>query len=453
MRKTKAVISDAKKAVERAFLGLMLKAEKSEIERYRRAGVVLDADDFTSERRKFIFDFCASEIKAGRAPNPVLMLSKAGDQEAAINQEMFLCAQTAAQDHVSGLDGLASDLKAASVRRHWAADLERLQDDLKSDEDPEVLLEKAQEKITAYRQSMSGAASGLCVSVLAFDSFVKEAKAVKDGITDRGLATGFPVFDAATGGLRKKTLNILAARPGVGKSALALNIVVNALRRTKDAPVLVFSLEMPREDLAARICAILSSADMARLEDLDLTAEQWDAVFNFFGHEGTRLFFDDAPALKPSDIDAVLARMKARRGTPALVVVDYLQLMQSDSKAENNVIRVGQISRDLKILSGRYDCPFLVLSQMNRASLKNEGGPQNSDLRDSGAIEQDADTITFLNNGKEASEMWMSITKNRRGGLRAGDQKIRLYFDHAKQTITERGDLPVYGGGNDGNGR
>ena len=429
--------------LERAFLGIYLKAEKKELDAYRRGGVTLGTEDFSSEARKFIFSYIAETLKAGKKPQPALLLSKAGDQSAYVNSELFECAKEAA--NAWGLDSFAADIRALAVKKHLSGDLVRLADDLETDKDPGEVMHDALQKITDYSASLSAGAGNVRYGIEAFNSYLKDLIEIKNGRRERGLLTGLPKFDFCTGGLRRKTVNIIAARPGIGKSALALNIAIHALKSTQ-APVIVFSLEMPSEDIAARACAIVSGVSMHSLESWNASTDEWDRMIDFFGATEKRFLIEDGSSLKPSDVDAVLARVKARAGEPALVVIDYLQLMQSDYKAENQNIRVTQISRDLKILSGRYNCPFLVLSQMNRASQKNEGGPQNSDLRDSGAIEQDADTISFLTAGKDPADLWLSLTKNRRGGLKTGADRIKLHFNKETQEITEEADA-TYGNG------
>ena len=213
-----------------------------------------------------------------------------------------------------------------------------------------------------------------------------------------GLTTGFDEFDSMTGGLQESDLIILAARPSMGKTTIALNMVENALLAS-NRPIMVFSLEMPAEQLMNRMISSIGKIDQTRLRDGKLEEDDWpklSVAVNLLRDK--KLFIDDASGITPSEMRSRARRIKREQGDLALIVVDYLQLMQIKGKRNmGRVEEVSEISRSLKALAKEMKCPVVALSQLSR-NLENRPNkrPINSDLRDSGAIEQDADLIVFV---------------------------------------------------------
>ena len=215
--------------------------------------------------------------------------------------------------------------------------------------------------------------------------------------TNTGLGTGFVDLDRMTGGLQKSTLVVLGARPAMGKTALALNIVAHAAfveRKT----VAVFSLEMSKSELLKRLISADSGVDSSKMRDGSFKDGDWDRLSKSFTKVGkSDIHLDDDPALSVSTIRAKCRKLKARHGALDLVVIDYLQLCSSSGKAENRQVEVSEMSRTLKILARELECPVLVLSQLSRTlESRVDRRPMMSDLRESGAIEQDADIVAFL---------------------------------------------------------
>ncbi len=211
-----------------------------------------------------------------------------------------------------------------------------------------------------------------------------------------GVATGFTEFDHLTSGLQRSELIILAGRPSMGKTALALNIARNVAVEQK-VPVAVFSLEMSREQLATRLLCAEAKIDASRLrsgyikkEDFSKLARAADVLSK------APLFIDDSPAMTVREMRGKARQMKLEHGV-GLIVVDYLQLMQGSTKFESRVQEISEISRSLKQLAKELDVPVLALSQLNRGVEGRENKrPMLADLRESGAIEQDADLIAFI---------------------------------------------------------
>jgi replicative DNA helicase len=212
-----------------------------------------------------------------------------------------------------------------------------------------------------------------------------------------GVATGFKDFDEQTAGLQKADLVIVAGRPSMGKTTFAMNIVENAAIKHK-LPVAVFSMEMPGESLAMRMMSSLGHIDQHKIRTGKLGDEDWPRLTSAVGIlSEAKIFIDDTPALSPNDLRA-RARRIAREHGLSLIVIDYLQLMQaSGSSRENRATEISEISRNLKALAKELNVPVVALSQLNRSlEQRPNKRPVMSDLRESGAIEQDADLIVFI---------------------------------------------------------
>jgi len=237
--------------------------------------------------------------------------------------------------------------------------------------------------------------------------FVPMRQAVKDAFqilhhryenrgTITGLTTGFTDLDEKTTGLQPSDLIILAARPSMGKTALALNLAEAAAIRGKKA-VAVFSMEMSASQLAFRLISSLGRINQQHLRTGDLAEEEWPRVTSAITMlSEVKIFIDDTPALSPGELRARSRRLK-REHDLGLIVIDYLQLMQVPGNTENRATEISEISRGLKALAKELDVPVIALSQLNRSlEQRADKRPMMSDLRESGAIEQDADLIMFI---------------------------------------------------------
>jgi len=214
------------------------------------------------------------------------------------------------------------------------------------------------------------------------------------GIT--GISTGFDKFDEMTTGLQEADLVIVAGRPSMGKTTFAMNIVENAAIAEK-VPVAVFSMEMPGDSLAMRMISSLGRVDQHHIRTGNLTDEDWSRITSSIHIlSEAKIFIDDTPALSPNDIRARARRLKRQHGL-GLIVIDYLQLMQIHGGSENRATEISEISRSLKAMAKELKVPVIALSQLNRSlEQRPDKRPVMSDLRESGAIEQDADLIVFI---------------------------------------------------------
>ncbi len=215
------------------------------------------------------------------------------------------------------------------------------------------------------------------------------------GIT--GVSTGYADLNEKTRGWQKSDLIIVAARPSMGKTSLMMNFVENAVL-SEDKPVLVFSLEMPAESLIFRLISSIGKIDQTKIRTGDLAAEDWPSFNSAVAKLKDRpLFIDDSVGISPTEMRARARRIVREHGELGMIAVDYLQLMQIKGFGDNRVGEVSEISRSLKQLAREFKCPVIVGSQLNRSlEQRPNKRPVMSDLRESGAIEQDADVITFI---------------------------------------------------------
>lgn len=212
-----------------------------------------------------------------------------------------------------------------------------------------------------------------------------------------GVSTGFNDLDDKTSGLQYSDLIIVAGRPSMGKTAFAMNLVENALLKDEKS-VLVFSMEMSAESLVMRMMSSLGRIDQNKIRTGKLTDEDWPrltATFHLL--ENKPLYIDDTPALSPIELRSRARRLAREQKKLDLIIIDYLQLMQVPGRGENRVAEISEISRSLKALAKELDVPIVALSQLNRGlEQRPNKRPVMSDLRESGAIEQDADLIMFI---------------------------------------------------------
>ncbi|MDH5184427.1 MAG: replicative DNA helicase [Gammaproteobacteria bacterium] len=212
-----------------------------------------------------------------------------------------------------------------------------------------------------------------------------------------GLSTGFSDFDDMTSGLQKSDLVIVAGRPSMGKTTFAMNLAENAAIKGK-VPVAVFSMEMPGESLAMRMISSLGRVNQQAVRSGKLEDDDWNRITSAVGIlNDSQIFIDDTAALNPMEVRARARRIKREHGL-GLIVIDYLQLMQSaKGNGENRATEISEISRGLKALAKELEVPVIALSQLNRSlEQRPNKRPVMSDLRESGAIEQDADVIVFI---------------------------------------------------------
>ncbi|SIS04168.1 primary replicative DNA helicase [Aquipseudomonas alcaligenes] len=217
-----------------------------------------------------------------------------------------------------------------------------------------------------------------------------------EGLT--GISTGFTDLDGMTSGLQPADLVIVAGRPSMGKTTFAMNLVENAVLRTEKV-VLVFSLEMPSDSIVMRMLSSLGRIDQTKVRSGKLDDDDWPRLTSAVNLLNERkLFIDDTAGISPTEMRARARRLAREHGEIGMIMVDYLQLMRiPGSSGDNRTNEISEISRSLKALAKEFNCPVIALSQLNRSlEQRPNKRPVNSDLRESGAIEQDADIIMFV---------------------------------------------------------
>ena len=217
-----------------------------------------------------------------------------------------------------------------------------------------------------------------------------------DGVT--GVDTGYQDLNKKTAGLQRSDLIIVAARPSMGKTTFAMNLCENAAM-LHEKPVLIFSLEMPSEQIMMRMLASLSRVDQTRIRTGQLDDEDWARISGTMGIllEKKNIFIDDSSGLTPTEVRSRARRIYRENDGLSMIMIDYLQLMRVPSLTDNRTLEIAEISRSLKALAKELNVPVVALSQLNRSlEQRADKRPVNSDLRESGSIEQDADLIMFI---------------------------------------------------------
>jgi len=302
------------------------------------------------------------------------------------------------------------------------------------------LIEEAETRLFSVSQQEVKQSIVSVEDILA-ESFERLDDLHKDKQKLRGIPTGYRDMDNMLAGLQRSDLFVLAARPSMGKTAFVLNLAHNVAVQAKE-PVLIFSLEMSKEQLVDRLLSMQSGVDAWALRTGNLTDQDFEKIGHAMGVlSEAPIYIDDTPGITVSDL-RTKARREAHRNKLGLVIVDYLQLMSGGSRFSgdgNRVQEISEISRGLKGVAREIDVPLIALSQLSRSvESRSPQIPQLSDLRESGSIEQDADIVAFLyredyyNPETERKNIMDVLIKKHRNGPTGG---VELYFDRDKQKI------------------
>ena len=282
-------------------------------------------------------------------------------------------------------------------------------------------------------------------------AIIDRAEQMDGGLT--GITTGFSKLDEMTSGMQKSDLIILAARPAMGKTAFALSLARNAAVKGK-ASVMIFSLEMAKEQLTQRLLSMESKVDLQTLKTGRLERRDWDdlnVALDILSN--SNIHIDDTAGISIMEMKSKCRRLKAEAGLD-LVIIDYLQLMNPEGKADSRTQEISVISRNLKLLARELDCPVLVLSQLSRApEQRTDHRPMHSDLRESGSIEQDADIVIFLyrdeyynkEDTEKPGECEVIVAKHRSGPTGSVDvawiERYTQFKDKASGNIPDAGGM------------
>ena len=262
------------------------------------------------------------------------------------------------------------------------------------------LLDEAESKVFKIAEARSSSSDGpqplKAVLEKTVDKIEELFRKPHNGVT--GVSSGYSDLDKMTSGFQPSDLIIVAARPSMGKTTFAMNLVEHAAL-TQDKPAVIFSLEMPSEQIIMRMLASLGRIEQTRVRTGQLDDDDWGRLSSTMGMllEKGKMYIDDASGLTPTDVRSRTRRIAREHGGVSLVMVDYLQLMRVPSLSDNRTLEIAEISRSLKALAKELNAPVIALSQLNRSlEQRADKRPVNSDLRESGSIEQDADLIMFI---------------------------------------------------------
>lgn len=303
----------------------------------------------------------------------------------------------------------------------------------------EKILDEAEQKIFNIGEEGSRMKQGFQAMEQLVVTLLDRVQEMSENPNDiTGVPTGFIDLDKMTSGLQAGDMVVLAARPSMGKTALAVNIAEH-VALYENLPVAIFSMEMGAAQLAVRIVGSIAKVDQSHLRTGKLTPDEWPRLTEAIEKlRNVSLHIDETPGLTPSELRANARRLSRQSGKLGLIVVDYLQLMSGSagSQGENRATELGEISRGLKMLAKELQCPVIALSQLNRSvETRTDKRPMMSDLRESGAIEQDADIIMFIyrddyynKDSKEPNVAEIIIGKQRNGPTGT----VKLYFQKSQ---------------------
>ncbi len=388
---------------------------------------ILDREDFYIDAHKVIYD---SMIELGNERKPIDMITLTNrlkekgylDQVGGVT---YLTSITNMIPTTSNVKVYAEIVKKNStLRKLIKASNDIISMGYEASDSLDDILNVAEKKIFDISQDRMGQDFKPISEVLtSVTAMIEEVYSKGSDIT--GLDTGFIDLNKKLGGFHKSDLILIAARPGMGKTAFALNLVANVAIRSKSS-VAVFSLEMSKEQLVQRLLSSQSNVTLDNINKGNIADDEWKKLTDAMTVlSSSHIFIDDTPGIKVSEIRSKCRKLKMEKGLD-MIMIDYLQLMEADGRADNRQQEVSKISRSLKILAKEMNCPVIALSQLSRNTESGKDHmPKLSDLRDSGAIEQDADIVMFIYRDEYYTKMETKkkdlaeiiIAKNRHGEI------------------------------------
>lgn len=378
---------------EQSVLGSMLLSREAIIE----VSEILRAEDFYKESHKKLFDVIMEMFEKDIPVDLVTVVDelRKRDMLEVVGGIEYLASLTSSVITTANVSYYAKLIKEkATLRRLIEASSEIMELSYQED-DVETVLDIAEQKIFDIAQGRNTTTFSSMKDIL-MDTFYKIEELYKNKGKLTGIPSGFPDLDAKTAGFQPSDFILIAARPSMGKTSFALNIAQNAALLT-GLPVAIFSLEMSKEQLVTRLICSTANIDSQKLKTGNLDEEDWMKLAAAMTPlSKAPIYIDDTPGVTVMDIRAKARRLKLEKGL-GLVMIDYLQLMQGRGRAENRQQEISEISRSLKSLARELNVPVITLSQLSRApETRSDHRPVLSDLRESGAIEQDADIVMFL---------------------------------------------------------
>ena len=406
---------------EQSVIGSMLMDREAII----TASEIVTADDFYQHQYGVMYESMVELFNEGKPVDLVTLQNRLKEKDVPpeVSSLEFVRDIITTVPTSANVKYYATIVKEKAVLRRLIRVNEEIANDCYLGRDPlETILADTEKKIFDLLQSRS---SGDFVPIrqVALNVLENIEKASKTKETVTGVPTGFIDLDYKTSGFQPSDFILIAARPSMGKTAFVLNVVDHVAVK-KGIPCMVFSLEMSKEQLVNRMLSMESNVDSQKLRTGTLTDSDWDAVVEGVGIiGGSKLIIDDTPGISISELRSKCRKMKLEYGL-SIVIIDYLQLMTGSGKSsDNRQQEISEISRSLKALAREMQAPVVALSQLSRAcETRTDHRPMLSDLRESGAIEQDADVVMFLyrddyyNKDSEMKDMAEVIIAKQRNG-------------------------------------
>ena len=410
------------------------------------------ADMFFDERNRIIFN-AIKNLHDSKTPIDITTIKDELDKDKKLNT-VGLDYLTDVIDSVvttANLDFYIKIIRDYAIRRNLIETATDIINTTYEDENITTLLDTAEKNILNVVRARS-VGSFMPIQEVLRNAQAKLEELAKNKRTITGLETGFPDFDKITTGLHGGEMIILAARPGMGKTALALNMASFAAMHTKKA-VAIFNLEMSAEMLVNRMIASVGQIDSYKLQTGNMLERDWQRYNEALSQlSETNIYIEDNVSVTAQDIRAKCRRLASSETGLGLVVIDYLQLINSGNRrVESRQVEVSEISRALKTMAVELDVPVIALAQLSRSAEKRESNqPMLSDLRESGSLEQDADMVLFINRkdyyekakdfNNKIVPAELIIAKHRKGGLGTVNLLFELNMLSFKSVLKANGD-------------
>lgn len=366
-------------------------------EAWEQIADILQVNDFYNQEHRKIFS-CIVNLVNDNVPFDVVTINEKANTDNDKSFSTYLSEIINQTPSAANIKAYANIVREQSILRQLISVSNNLIEKSRDGGiDSKALLDEAEQKIFNISEESLKANNGFQnINDLVKESLEQIEERAEKGESVTGVATGFSEFDNKTTGLQGGDLIIVAGRPSMGKTSFAMNLSEYASLKN-NAVTAIFSMEMSGTQLSTRLISSMGRINQQKIRTGKLTDEDWPRLTNAVALlSKANIFIDDTPALTPTDIRARARRLKREKGLD-LIVIDYMQLMQLSNNSENRATELSEISRSLKALARELDVPVVALSQLNR-SLENrtDKRPIMSDLRESGAIEQDADLIAFI---------------------------------------------------------
>ncbi len=417
---------------EQSVLGGLLLENRA----WDKVADVVGEQDFYRQDHRLIFRSIATLAEQDKPLDAITLSEWLKDRDELENAGGMAYLMTLAKDTPSAANirAYAEIVREKSVLRQLISIGSEITDDaFNAGERPsKELLDEAERKVFEIAEQGNRAQDFQDIKTLLKETLAHIDELSKSDATLTGAATGYTDLDNMTSGLQKGDLIIVAGRPSMGKTTFSMNLAEFIAINDKK-PVAIFSMEMPAEQLILRMFASIGRVPLNDIRTGKIREEDWPRIgmaVKTFGE--TKLFIDDTAAMSPTEIRAKARRLAREHGQLGCIVIDYIQLMQSGNKSDNRAAEISEISRGLKALAKELECPVIALSQLNRSlEQRPNKRPIMSDLRESGAIEQDADVIMFIYRDEVYNEdtpdkgmAEVIIGKQRNGAI----GKVRLTF-------------------------